>query len=183
MATAQAVREEARSFGSWWWYLVLGIVWLIFAFVVLSFDFTTVWAVAIFAGSMFIAGGVLQLIISSMVDSWKWLHLLLGIVGIVAGIIAFVWPGQTFLVLAAIIGWYLLFDGISNVTLSIMTRNDYDLWWFSLILGLLQIAIGFWAIGYPGRSIALLVVWVAATAIARGISEIFLAFRLKSLQA
>ena len=38
--------------------------------------------------------------------------------------------------------------------------------------------IGFWAIGYAGRSITLLVVWVGATALGRGISSLFIAFGL-----
>ena len=38
--------------------------------------------------------------------------------------------------------------------------------------------IGFWAIGYAGRSISLLVVWVGATALARGISSLFVGFGL-----
>jgi uncharacterized membrane protein HdeD (DUF308 family) len=179
-----AVREAARSMGPWWLFLITGIVWLVFAFFVLSFDLTTVWAIAVFAGAMFIAGGMMQFLIASQVDSWKWLHVVLGIVAIIAGLMAFVWPGQTFLVLAAIIAWYLLFDGIFNIVLAIMTREVYDLWWLTLLLGIAEIFIGFWAISYenPGRSVVLLVVWVAATAIARGIGDIFLAFRVKKLQ-
>ena len=172
---------EARVLtGRWWLFLVSGIAWIFFAFLVLSWDLTTVWAVAVFFGIGFIGGGVMELAMASVVPSWKWLHVLFGVVSIGAGVIALVWPGQTFLVLAAIIGWYVLISGIVDVVTAFVSRDLDDLWWLRLVVGFLQVLIGFWAVGYAGRSIALLVVWVGATALARGISSLFLAFGLHS---
>lgn len=173
--TATLGREVTRF---WWIHLVAGVLWLIYAFVVLSASVSTVWAVALLFGFGFIAGGALELIVASITDSWKWLHALLGVVAIVAGIVAIAWPGQTFVVLAAIAGWFLLFDGIVNVVVSIATRSMNDLWWLALLLGIAEILIGFWAVGYIGRSIALLVVFVAAGALARGISSLINGFAL-----
>jgi uncharacterized membrane protein HdeD (DUF308 family) len=163
----------------WWLYLLTGLLWIVFAFMVLSFDdFTTVWAVAVFFGVGFIVGGIIELILGMRAPSWRWLHVLFGLIAIVAGILALIWPGQTFLVLAAIVGWYVLFAGIMDIVASLSTRDINDLWWLQLILGIAQVFIGFWAVGYAGRSIALLVVWVGASALARGISSIFLGFGL-----
>jgi uncharacterized membrane protein HdeD (DUF308 family) len=176
-----ATREELRAFtDKWWLVLILGIVWIIFAWIVLSFDFNTVLAIAVFAGVSFIFSGISEFFYASMVDDWKWLWILLGVISIIAGIIALVWPGQTFLVLAAIIGWYLMFRGVFDLVTAIMTKDVNDMWWLGLIAGILQIGIGFWAIGYEGRSIALLVVWVGAYALMKGLMDIFLAFRLRS---
>jgi len=171
------LREVASK---WWLVLILGIVWILFAWVVLSFNFSTVVAIAVFAGVSFIFAGISEFFIASMTDSWQWLYIALGVISIAAGIIALVWPSQTFLVLAAIIGWYLLFRGVFDLSTSLMSRDVNDLWWFGLIAGILQIVIGFWAIGYEGRSIALLVVWVGAYALVKGIMDIVLAFRLRS---
>jgi uncharacterized membrane protein HdeD (DUF308 family) len=52
-------------------------------------------------------------------------------------------------------------------------------WWLELLVGIAEILIGFWAIGYPGRSATLLLLWVGAAALARGIISIFLAFRVR----
>jgi uncharacterized membrane protein HdeD (DUF308 family) len=165
----------------WWLYLLTGILWIIFGFIVLSFDdFTTVWAVAVFFGIGFIVGGIAELFVASRTRSWRWAHILFGIIAIIAGILALIWPGQTFLVLAAIIGWYVLFSGIMDIVMSIATKDDNDLWWLQLVLGIAQVLIGFWAVGYTGRSIALLVIWVGASALARGISSIFIGFGLHS---
>ena len=172
----EAAGEVARA---WWLFLVAGIAWLIFAFVVLSFDFTTVYAVAIFAGFMFLLFGVNEFFEAAMVDEWKWLHALMGVIGLIAGIVAFAWPEQTFLTLAAIVAWYLLFRGTFDVVFALLTKQENDLWWLTLVVGIAEIVIAFWAIGYEGRSIALLVIWVGATALARGIMNIIAAFTLR----
>jgi uncharacterized membrane protein HdeD (DUF308 family) len=179
MFSTKVDRELAEEVsGTWWLFLVTGILWILFAWIVLSINYSTVWAVAIYFGIGLIGGGLMSIFLGSQAGSWRWLHITLGVVAIVAGVVALLWPDQTFLVLAAIIGWYLLFSGIIDMVTAFATRADTDLWWLQLILGIVQILIGFWAIGYEGRSIALLVIWVGATALARGISSLFIAFGL-----
>lgn len=162
----------------WWVFIVTGVLWILFAFAVLSASVATVWAVALLFGIGFIAGGVAELVVASLAEDWKWLHIIFGIVSIVAGIVALTWPGQTFVVLATILGWYLAIDGIVIVVAAISTRRENDLWWLGLVIGLAQILIGFWAIGYVGRSVALLLIWVAAGALGRGINNIVLGMSL-----
>ncbi len=170
------VDSEAASL--WWVFLVSGILWILFAWVVLSFNYSTVWAVAVFFGLGLIGGGLMELMVGWRATSFRWLHITFGVICIIAGVLALAWPGETFLVLAGIIGWFVLFAGIIDLVTAIATREINDLWWLGLILGIVQIMIGFWAVGYAGRSIALLVVWVGATALARGVSNLFVAFGL-----
>ena len=165
----------------WWLYLVAGVLWIIFGWVVLSFNFDTVWAIAVFFGFGFIVGGMMELFVAFQAPGWRWLHIVFGVIAIIAGILALVWPGQTFLVLAAIIGWYILFAGIIDIVTSISTKEENDMWWLQLVLGIVEVLIGFWAVGYAGRSITLLVIWVGASALARGISSIVLGFGLHSM--
>jgi uncharacterized membrane protein HdeD (DUF308 family) len=162
----------------WWLYLVAGALWIIFGFIVLSFSFDTVWAIAVFFGFGFMIGGVMELYVGFQTPGWRWLHIVFGVIAIVAGFLALIWPGETFLVLAAIIAWYILFAGIMDIVVSFATRDENDLWWLQLLLGIAEVLIGFWAVGYAGRSTALLVIWVGASALARGISSIFLGFGL-----
>lgn len=173
---ADAGRGVTRN---WWVFILTGILWIIFGFIVLSFDITTVYAVAIFLGVGFIVGGVVELGLASMVDSGRWLYILFGFIAIAAGIVALVWPEQTFVVVAAITAWLVLFAGILDVVVGLSTRKENDLWWLQLIVGGLEIAVGIWAIGYVGRSIALLVIWVGLAALFRGISHIVMAFGLR----
>jgi uncharacterized membrane protein HdeD (DUF308 family) len=182
-----AMIEDARALTrGWGWYLAAGIAWLVFAFFVLSFNYRTVWAVALFFGIGFIIGGIMELAVAMVAPGWKWLHILFGIVAIIAGFMALIWPGQTLLVLGAIVGWLLLAYGIIDIVFAFMSRGIDDMWWLTLITGILAIIIGFWAISPDAttvanyRGVVLVVVWVGAAAILRGISDIIVGFRLHS---
>ena len=174
-------RMVERGTSRWWVPLLLGILWLIYAFIVVSFTYKTVWAVVIFAAVAFIFTGIGEFVLTTVLESWRWLHALAGVLCIVAGIVALVWPGQTFLVMAGIIGWFLLFRGTFNIVESLFIKDYIEQWWLMLITGILQVAIGFWAVGYSGRSIAVLVVWVGAWALTEGIMDIWAAFRIRSV--
>jgi len=47
--------------------------------------------------------------------------------------------------------------------------------------GILEILLGIWAIGYPGRSAALLILWIGVGGIIRGIGEIAMSFQVRKL--
>ena len=174
-------RLVERGTSRWWIPLIIGILWLIYAFIVLSFTYKTIWAIAIFAGMAFIAAGIVEFVLAAVLDSWRWLHALAGVLCIGAGIVAFAWPDQTFLVLAAIIGWFLLFRGTFNIVESLFVKDYVEQWWLMLITGILQVGIALWAVGYAGRSIAVLVVWVGAWALTEGVTNIWAAFRLRGV--
>src|SRR5262245_4575371 len=179
--TDAVLEAESRA---WWVYLITGALWIIFGFIVLSArsEITTVWAVAIYAGILFFLVGVGELTTAFMVSGWKWLHAVFGVIAIIAGIFAFAWPGQTFVTLAIILAWYLLIDGIFQIVAAFYARGEHEWWWAFLIMGVLEVLIGFWAIGYPGRSIVLLVIWVGATALAKGFTQIVRGFALHGLK-
>ncbi|HUI47510.1 MAG TPA: DUF308 domain-containing protein [Acidimicrobiia bacterium] len=175
--------EMLAEAASWWWlFLITGIIWLLFGWVVLSArsNITTVWAVVVYAGILFFIVGAGEIAAAFVADSYRWVHALLGIASVAAGVIAFVWPDETFVTLAALLAWFLLFHGTVEFVAALAGRHEYDLWWMRLILGVIEVAIGFWAIGYAGRSIVLLVIWVGATALAKGIGSIIAAFELRS---
>ena len=71
---------------------------------------------------------------------------------------------------------------IAPLSVSISVRREIDVWWVQLITGIIEVVLGFWAAGYYGRSAVLLVAWVAAIAILRGIRDIVLAFRVREVQ-
>jgi len=184
---AQSLREDMRSAtGNWGWFLAAGIAWILFAFILLSFNYRTVWAIALFFGIAFIMGGLMEFAVAAAAPGWKWLYVLIGIVSIVAGIIALAWPGQTFLVLSAIAGWLLLFYGIIDIVWAFSTRHLEGLWWMQLISGIIMVLLGFWAISPDTATVStyrgavLLVVWIGVAALFRGVSDIIVGFRLRS---
>jgi uncharacterized membrane protein HdeD (DUF308 family) len=69
-----------------------------------------------------------------------------------------------------------------DIIYAISARRESDAWWLQLVGGIIELALGFWAAGYWGRSAILLVAWVAAFALIRGVRDIVLAFRVREIQ-
>lgn len=184
---AQSNRDDLKAVtGGWGWFLAAGVAWIVFSFFVLSFNYRTVWAIALFFGIGFIMGGFMEFAVAAVAPGWKWLYVIIGIVSIVAGVIALAWPGQTFLVLSALAGWLLFFYGIIDIVFAFSTRRVEDLWWVQLVTGILMVLLGFWAISPDAQTVSnyrgavLLVVWIGVAALFRGISDIVTGFRLRS---
>ncbi len=166
---------------AWWLFLITGALWFVIAWVVLRFDVRSVAAVSVLAGVVILLAGVAELFNAFIAPGWRWLHAILGGLFIITGGIAFFRPGGTFAWLAAFIGWYLLFKGMLDIILAFATKDANDAWWLGLIIGIIEIGLGFWAAGSFGRSAVLLVTFVGAIALTRGITDIVLAFRLRKL--
>jgi uncharacterized membrane protein HdeD (DUF308 family) len=181
---AVSQRTLSRAFlPPWWSVLAIGIGWMLVAVIVLRFDYTSVSAISILFGIVAIAAGVMEIgVLIFAAGWWKLLHGLLAAVFIAAGIVAFIHPGNTFRALAAVFSFFLIFAGAFDIVIAISVRREIEVWWLQLVSGIIELALGFWAAGYYGRSAVLLVAWVAAIAIIRGIRDIVLAFRIREAQ-
>ena len=174
-----AVEPAFGATRMWWLFLVTGIAWVLISFMVLSFDPTTPATIGYLAGFVLLLAGVNELVAIAFVEGWKWLHGVLGALFVIAGVMALMSPFQTFGYLALLIGWYLMFKGMFGIIFSILGRHELPLWGLGLAAGIIELAIGVWAVGYPGRSAWLLVLWVGIGALMHGITEIVLAFQLR----
>jgi uncharacterized membrane protein HdeD (DUF308 family) len=172
-----AVRSLTRS---WWLFLILGVLWILFGMFVLSYNVGSLLALAVFAGVTFVMTGITQVLAAGRVDSWRWLWVVGGALSIIAGILAFVWPGSTLLVLSVILAWFLVFKGIMDVV-GALASIGRPWWWLTLILGIVELLLGIWAAGYPGRSLFVFVNLVGIYAVAYGFTELFAAFDLRGL--
>jgi uncharacterized membrane protein HdeD (DUF308 family) len=176
-------RTLGRVLPPWWLLLVTGIGWMLVGLIVLRFDYTSVTAIAVLFGFIAIAAGVLEIGVMILASGlWKVLHALLAVIFIGTGIIAFIHPGDTFRALAAVISFFLVLAGTFDIIVSISTRREIEVWWLQLVGGIIELGLGFWAAGYYGRSAILLVAWVAAFTLIRGVRDIVLAFRVRELQ-
>jgi hypothetical protein len=175
--TMSQPREPA--IGRWWWVLlVTGILWILIGLFVLQAHYGSAVAVAYLIAFWLIFAGVAEFMEVGVSEGWRWLHIVLGIVFVLGGVFALFSPFQTFMVLAALIGIFLVIKGTADFVFALLIRHDLDLWWMTLIAGIIQIALGVWAMGYSGRSAALLLIWVGIGAIIRGIGEIVTAFHV-----
>jgi uncharacterized membrane protein HdeD (DUF308 family) len=176
-------RALARLLPPWWLFLITGVGWTVVALILLRFDYTTVRAISILFGIVALAAGLLELVVLMLAQGWwKLLHAILSVAFIATGVISFIHPGDTFVALAAVISFFLVFAGTFDIIMAISARREIEVWWLQLVGGIIEVALGFWAAGYYGRSAILLVAWVASFAIIRGVRDIVFAFRIRELQ-
>src|SRR6266545_5783051 len=139
------VRAGVRDLSAvWWWFLTLGILWALFGMFVLSYRVGSLYAVAAFVGVAFLFGGVTQLAVAGRVESWRWLFVVAGILGVAAGIITFVWPDITLYVVSIFVAWYLIVVGIIHLV-SALAGPKVSWWWTGLLLGIAELVLGVWA--------------------------------------
>ena len=176
-------RELGRALPPWWLLLITGIGWTLVGLILLRFNYTSVHAISLLFGFVAIAAGVLEIGVIFMVRGWwKLLNAVLALAFIAAGVVALIHPGNTFQALAAVFSFFLVFAGTFDIIQSIAARKEVDIWWLQLIGGIIELFLGFWAAGYYGRSAVLLIAWVAAFTLIRGVRDIVLAFRVREVQ-
>jgi uncharacterized membrane protein HdeD (DUF308 family) len=169
------VREAS---GVWWWYLILGVAWIWYGMFVLSYRVGSLAAVAALVGVAFLFGGVAQLVVAGRVETWRWLYIVSGILGVAAGIMTFVWPDITLYVVSILVAWYLIVFGIVHVV-NALAGPKLSWWWTGLLLGIAELVLGVWAIRSWERALLTFMTLVGVWAIFFGVNEIFAAFSLR----
>ena len=105
-----------------------------------------------------------------------WVLALRGLLAVLFGLAAFVWPSLTLLVLVLLFGAYALVDGVIAVIVSLQERRVFARWWVLLVEGLTGIAAGVLTFVWPAITALVLLYLIAAWAIVTGILEIVTAF-------
>jgi uncharacterized membrane protein HdeD (DUF308 family) len=112
-----------------------------------------------------------------------WVLALRGVLAILFGIGAFVWPGLTLAALILVFGAYVFVDGIFAVVAGIGMRRQMGLWWLIVLEGAAGIILGVLTFQSPDTTALILLFFIAAWSIVSGIFEIATALRLRKLIA
>lgn len=176
----EALHDVGTTSKNWWLLLIAGIAWVIVAILILRFDYGTVAAIAVLFGVFCFAVAANEVMVAAVSSSrgWRILHWLLALLFVIVGIVGFLRPDDTFVGLAAVMSFYFIFRGSFDIAMA-FAGSRLPGWWVLLIVGLAEIAIGFWAAGSWKVSVVVLVSWVAAGALMHGIGQISSAFLVR----
>src|SRR5690242_19225236 len=108
-----------------------------------------------------------------------WAVGLRGLAAVIFGILALIWPGETFFVLVLLFGAYALVDGIFAVVSAIRGRTTIRDWGWLLAEGIFGILIGVVTFFSAGTTALFLLYLIAFWAILTGIAEIVQAVQLR----
>ena len=93
--------------------------------------------------------------IQSLVKAW-WLVVLRGVIAIIFGLALLASPVKNAVVITALMGLYILIDGVVVSISSLFTIKSNDHWWVLLLWGLVGILVGAAIFAYPGVTIKIL---------------------------
>jgi uncharacterized membrane protein HdeD (DUF308 family) len=108
-----------------------------------------------------------------------WVFLVGGIAGVIFGLLAFSQPMTAWLVVAVFFAASILVDGAFNVFGSIQHR-DKDGWWIMLLIGVLGVVVGGYALLNPLVSMAAFIYLVAFQAIMLGVFLAMLGYKVRA---
>ena len=116
--------------------------------------------------------------VQSLSQNW-WLVVLRGVLAILFGVAAILWPGITLLTLIVMFGVYAIVDGLIAIWTVFSRTRESSRWWTFLVEGLLGLGAGIAALVWPGLATLVLVYLIASWAVFTGILEIVAAVRLR----
>ena len=122
--------------------------------------------------------------VATVVHTFKlnwWLLALRGLVAVLFGVLAFMWPGATLITLVWLFGAFALVNGILSLVLAAKTPKGYPKVGSLILGGLLGILAGLLAFVMPGITALGLLILIAAWAIVTGIMELVAAVRLRKI--
>ena len=175
-------REAARY---WWVFLVSGILWLLIAWLVLRMNQTSIAAVGVLLGVMFLLAALNEVGVAAMAPGgWKVWHYIMAGIFFLGALWGFIRPVNTFFALASVLGLILVFYGAFEIVQGLASRAVNPYWWVNLITGILLVLLAFWVSGSDrvyalAQRTALILFWVGFFALFRGFTQIMLAFGVR----
>lgn len=149
---------------NWWVLLLRGIAAIIFSLLAWFQPAITLAALIMLFGIYTLADGILTTWMAiagrKSNDHW-WLLLLSGLLSIAVGILTFMMPDLTALVLLVYIAVWAIVTGIMQIVVAIRIRKEVTGEWLLALGGIISVVFGFFLIAQPAAG-ALSLLWVIA---------------------
>ncbi|HYM70036.1 MAG TPA: HdeD family acid-resistance protein [bacterium] len=167
---------------NWWALAIRGVVAILFGLVALFDSGIALYALVILFGAYALVDGVFNVIAAVRAaenhQRWGWL-VFSGFAGILAGLVTFLWPNITALILLYVIAYWAIVTGILELIAGFRLRGHVANEWALLLGGAASIVFGVILIVHPLAG-ALAVLWlIGIYAIIFGVLMLVLSFRLR----
>jgi uncharacterized membrane protein HdeD (DUF308 family) len=174
-----------RLTGHWWLVALRGLLAILFGVIALAWPRITIAAFVFVFGIYALVDGVASLYSAvtrrNLAGADRGWLVLQGVLGIVVGVMVFIWPGITALILLVLIAAWALVTGVLQIVAAITLRREIRNEWLLLIGGILSIIAGIILIVRPGVGALALVLVIGIYAILYGIAQLVLGFRLRDI--
>jgi uncharacterized membrane protein HdeD (DUF308 family) len=166
--------------GNWWALLIRGIAALLFGLAALFWPGITLYVLIIFFGAYALVDGVFAIVAGIRGSGGRrWVFLAEGVLGILAGLIAFAYPGMTAFVLLYVIAFWAILTGLLRIVMAIWLRREIENEWFLVLSGVISVIFGVLLAALPGPGLLALVWVVGIYELILGVALIVLGFEVR----
>jgi uncharacterized membrane protein HdeD (DUF308 family) len=167
-----------------WWALALrGLAAIVFGVLAFVWPGITLWALVLLFGAYMLVDGIFAIVAAVRAagrEARWWLLLVEGVLGVLAGLVAFLLPGITALALLYLVAAWAIFTGILQIVGAVRLRREIEGEWALILGGVLSVIFGVLLAVLPGPGILALVWLIGAYAVVSGVLLIVLAFRVRN---
>jgi uncharacterized membrane protein HdeD (DUF308 family) len=167
----------------WWMVALRGLLLLLFGLAAIAWPGVTLTVLVLWIGAGFLVNGALVLgaaIVGRDVQGRAWMALD-GLLGIGAGILTFLYPGITGLVLLWLVAGWAILSGVLQIAAAVQFRKVIRGEWMLGLAGALGIVFGVLLVARPGVGLLTLALLIGWFALFYGALLIALGFRLRGL--
>jgi uncharacterized membrane protein HdeD (DUF308 family) len=170
---------------NWWLFALRGVIAIILGVVALVRPEQMLQALVLVFGAFALVDGIFTVIAGvaarGSFERW-WAVLLEGVAGMLIGVLTFIWPNITALVMVYFIAAWAIITGVFEIVAAIQLRRMITGEWGMILSGLLSMIFGVLLFVFPSAGAVSMVWMIGIYAILFGITLIVFAFRLQSLR-
>lgn len=167
---------------NWWAILLRGILAILFGFLAFLLPGITLLALVFVFGAYMLVDGVLAIVAAVRTagreERW-WLLLIEGVVGVLAGIVAFALPQAAALAFLYLVAAWAIVTGILEILAAVRIREEIEGEWVLIISGAVSVIFGVLLAVLPAVGILSLVWLIGAYAVMFGVLLVTLALRVR----
>jgi uncharacterized membrane protein HdeD (DUF308 family) len=172
------VDELARR---WWVIALRGLAAVVFGVLTFAWPGMTLAVLVLLFGAYALVDGILAIVVAARGGTDHRLVLgLEGVVGVLAGLATFVFPGLTALVLLYIIAFWAVLTGVLEVVAAVRLRRAISNEWGLIVGGVLSVLFGIVLIVSPGAGALAVVFLIGIYAVLFGVTLLAMSWRLRS---
>lgn len=173
-----------RLASRWGWIVLWGLASIAFGVLCFARPVATLAALVLLYGAFALVDGIGAVVagFAGRTEGAFWPLFLFGVMGIVAGLVVFAWPGLSAAILLLFIGAWAVLRGLFAIGAAIRLRKVIENELLLGLAGVLSVAFGVLVALRPAAGALAIVTLLGAFAIASGTAQVLLGFRLRGLR-
>src|SRR3712207_5508305 len=143
MSHAQRPPMSSVALGNWWALAARGVVAVLFGLAALIWPGLTLAALIVLFGAYAVVDGVFAIVAGfrSVDGTRRALLLAEGILGVLAGLVALLWPGVAAVFLLYVVAFWAIFGGLLRIMGALLLRKEIDNEWSMAAGGVLSVVL------------------------------------------